>query len=216
MHFTNKMLAILILSTILISLGTSLFMVHKIHRLDQEPRPTYLSGHAIEDYGNVSVDVTNQIAIQINASNMIAFQNCSPLPDRVAIINSENSSDTGTVCPTFTPSNLTIVNLGNIEANVSINVSNVGTAHGTGGTFLNGGIGGSAIAYRTSNHSGCLNGLIGTYTNFTNTSLIYPACNRLTVGENRAFDFNVQIQVPQSMNSGTNQVNLTFWAEQAS
>lgn len=219
MDISNKTLAMFLVAAIVVSIAGTTISLNKLGGVGSNA-PT---GYATTDIGNVTINIGAAVSIIINttgSSDTLAF-GCTPSGDSDVIINSENTSDTPTYCPT-NPNNATIkvYNDGNVDANVSINVSNVGentSAHtGGAGTFLSSPGSNSWIAYRIFNGTnvGCAGNQPSGYNNFTTSGVFHQACDNLSY-PNGDFHFAVEMLLPKSADTVTGDyVEVTFWAKE--
>ncbi len=214
MDISNRALAVLLLATMVVSLGGTIVSLNRLGSIS-------VTGMAPTDIGTVNLTVEGAVSIITEDGASIDFGTCTPSSATTLTLNSENTSDTGTACVGGNiPTPIYVRNDGNVDANVTLNASDRGTAQG--GNFLLGpDPDQSALAYRTvnegggGNSGGCNSGLVGPYTNFTGTPVL--VCGNLTGGiatGNNSFATHFQIVFPRSAFQVTESVTITFHAVQ--
>ncbi|RMG27033.1 MAG: hypothetical protein D6732_20570, partial [Methanobacteriota archaeon] len=118
---SNKTLASLLVLAIVASLGGTLLV------LNQEA-PVFLTGFATTQTGNVTVNVTQVTAIQLNVAE-IDFGQISvddTVPGKFCSVNT-NGGTASAACNNNTPiptNGLQIENTGNVDANIMLNSTN--------------------------------------------------------------------------------------------
>lgn len=211
MDISNKTLAMFLVAAIVVSIaGTTI----SLNRLDRMSTGDGLTGYATSGVGNVTVNVNSQLSISVT-DDIIAFGNCQPFSGVDTVIDSETASVAWAhdVCSGFTPDYIQVINDGNVNANVSINASNRGEAHG--GTWLTSGGADSWFAYKIStSDSGCTGTFPSSYTNITSAAWV-QGCTNLTYGANNAMELNIQTVIPNDADVASSYVELTFWATNA-
>lgn len=212
MDISNKTLAMFLVAAIVVSIAGTIISLNKI----TEVGPGGLTGMAPTDTGNVTVNVGATVSIIISGDDTIAFQ-CSPSPDYNYTVNSEVTDDTGVACTVpAAPDPIVVLNDGNVNANVSINVSDIGEQQG--GTMVLSPGGWSGFAYRTMNTTssgGCYGSYQAAYANFTSTVAFYIACDNLTYGANNGMRFHAQLFLPEDTFVGSSYSEILFWAKEA-
>ena len=218
MDISNKTLAMFLVAAIVVSIAGTTISLNRLDRMSVGG-PT---GYATSDVGNVTVSVGSQLSIAVVPSkNTIAFQSCTPQSGADVVIDSTQSGGDGNgaggVCPAYlTPTNIQVINDGNIDANVSINASNTGEIDG--GTWLTSGTGDSWFAYRTltnDSNGGCSGTDSSGFKNITNTAAWYVGCTNLTYGASNAMKLDIQTVIPNDADVASSYVELTFWAKNA-
>lgn len=217
MDISNKTLAMFLLIAIVISLGSTVFYLNRLDRLQQET-PT---GFASTDTGTVSLNVQSQISITTADSDTLDFLNCYPNPTFHLFVNSELGKNTsGAIgnCTITNQNNISVRNDGNTNANVTIQADDVGEAQG--GNFVAAqSSAASALAYKVTNASrdagssgGCYGTMQSTYTNFSTAATEYNACNNLSYGVDTTNSIVVdfEIKLPSDALPGADSVTVTF------
>jgi len=212
---SNKTLTYLLITFIIISIGgiiTSLAQLYTHTTTKALPS----TGQAITSNGNVSISITSTLSITTIDDDTINFSSCSP--GRV-IYSNITGGNTHNDCPYFTADEILIRNDGNIEANVSINFSNWGEAHG--GTFINSTTNNSWIAYKITNSSsnnsyegGCMGNYQSTLLNVTSTNAHnLLGCDHLQAdGTYNSFELDIAIYIPETTTTGSDELTITFIA----
>ncbi len=215
MDISNKTLAMFLVAAIVVSVAGTIVSLNKLDSVSY-------TGFATSMTGNVSVTVASQLSITTADSDTINFGSCTPQSGADSVINSEDTQDTPSVCTGFSATNISVRNDGNVNANVTINASDRGEAHG--GTFINGASDNSWVAYKTVNQSGhgsyaggCMSSVQSSYTNITATYNTWmKACENLAYGPTyNSIDTHVQIMIPSDAVVGSDQLVLTFYAQNA-
>ena len=212
MDISNKTLALLLLAAMVVSLGGTIISVSQISDLQ--------TGMATTPTGNVDLNVQGALSITTDDANQINFGDCTPLSGENGVINSEQGKNTTTVCSGNgnLPSNISVRNNGNVDANVTIQADDVGEAHG--GSFIpSNSSGASELRYKTAdsgvsgNQGGCTGTLQTSYTNITTAGTEYTGCSVLTPGSTQnSFLTNIELVVPFDATPGSSSVTLTFTA----
>ncbi len=222
---SNKQLSIVLTALIVITIAGVVGLLAKTSSI--QPPGHVLTGNALSATGNISITIQETLSITTADGNNINFGDCTPQSGADSVINSEDTQDTPSVCSSFTDgygnnADILVRNDGNVYANVSINASDWGEAHG--GTFIDGASDNSWLAYKTLNDSshgtyggGCMGSVQSGYTNITasyNTWML--GCSNLTyAGDNNSFQFEVQAMLPQDATVGSSEVVFTFIAQNA-
>ncbi len=218
MDISNKTLAMFLVAAIVASIAGTMISLNKLGAIEG---PT---GYVPHDYtGNVTINITEELSITISTDTVIDFGSCSPLPGQIAFITSENNAAAVTACQNTgsLPDFFTILNDGNVDANVTINVSDIGYHNfGSGaGTFLaNTNSDESYIAYSITDTTSCTGFPAAGYHNFTDASLAWQGCDNLTFRSgDKDFQFDIGIGLPADATPGQGQETLTvtFWGQQA-
>jgi len=208
--------------TLMVSLATTYLTLNKISNAVR-PMPVTISGFATSDTGRARIHIEDLLAIDVdNNSNLINFGECTPTSitnSNVSISSEMNETEinaTGMSCSNSTlPSFIKILNVGNVEANVSVYSNKLGpdllvSSRGE-------------IYYRTVNgttNGGCA--LANTQPDYLEISGIGPgnrtnACNNLTPGSlTNSVNFYVNLTVPNDAETPEiaegNLVTFTFEA----
>jgi hypothetical protein len=226
MDITNKTLAVMLVAAIVVSIGGTFISLTRLGDASTIGYNTYNAS------GEVSLTIQSSLSITTTDSDTINFGSCNLGEGSAGItINSDVSglgSNTGADCSGagsgFIATPIAVRNDGNLHANVSFNVSKVGT--GNGGDFLNTGSTDSSIGYKLLNQglvgsAGCA-GILGngvdntsmaSYVVFQNTSEL-NACSNLTAGSANTFLTHFQIVIPTAAASGDN-VTVTYFATES-
>ncbi len=214
MDVSNKTLAMFLVAAIVVSIAGTIISLNKLGEVSY-------TGYALTDTGQVNISVGTTLSITTQDDNTIDFGTCTPQGGTDVVISSEvaNGDATYGICSGFTPDEILVRNDGNVNANVTINASDWGEAHG--GTFLPSSSGNSWIAYKITNASsaggyngGCVGNYQSTYTNITNTyNSNMLGCDNLSAhATDNSFEFDVEILVPNDAQSTTSSLTLTFIA----
>jgi hypothetical protein len=208
------LLAVLVIaSCALMALSTivSMSIIWSIHQPEHQ-----LTGKSVQN-GDVRIDIAHQLSIIVD-DGLINFSGCSP--GRI-IYSDTHFGNEYLSCPQFVPDSISVRNDGDVQVNVSLNVSAWGLAHG--GTFLESTDNTSFIVYKITNQStnpllggGCVQGLQDSWMNITSGEY-YPACDRLRAHAiNNSISFDIGIHVPFNVTSGTSEITITFMASHPS
>lgn len=212
MSVSNKTLAVMLLAAIVVSLGGTFISLNKLGSI---------STTGYQTFGTVELNISTSLSITTDGTN-IDFGACSLGTDAAGItINSETAQgNVADSCADYvTPTYISIRNNGNLNAEVTFNVTDVGT--GQGGTFLNTGDTNSSIAYKLQNiatgayQPGCAGTMSSdnVYVNFSNTNEI-GVCTNLTTGTDSIMRTDYEIVVPTAASEGDT-VTITFFAQEA-
>lgn len=211
MDISNKTLALFLLGAIVVSLGGTILSLNKLGDLQ--------TTGFVTQTGQVDLEINASLSITTEDNSEIDFGTCSPFPAVPGTINSENGLNTTAMCGAYAGDGIFVRNNGNVNVNITVQASNVGSVHG--GTFLNATSNTSAIAHRTANEGndspftgGCEGVVVGSYTNFTAINTPVLICSNLTFGAlANSMETHVQIVVPHDVPVGPQSVTLTFTAE---
>lgn len=214
-ELSNKALSLFLLAAIVVSLGGTLVVLNKLGTM----HPT---GFAASATGTVNLTVASTKSITTNESNLINFGSCTTAGSYFDVINSENTLNTSTRCPSLdsTYRNISVRNDGN--ANGSITVAFSACAPGGGNAscaFLNSsGSPKSTLQFRTTSSGrppytgGCSNTPITAYTIVNGTHPV-AACTQLDAGASaNSLVLNVQIGLSPSTYLVTNTQNTVTFA----
>ncbi|MBD3209645.1 hypothetical protein GF367_04490 [Candidatus Woesearchaeota archaeon] len=209
MDISNKTLAMFLVAAIVVSIAGTTISLNRLGQVKYGP-----TGFADYDIGNVTVNVGSTLSISISGDNTIAFGTCTPVGGQDIVLDSEGTGAGNCSVMTGAGDHIIVINDGNLNANVSINVSDVGEVHS--GNFLPTGAGTKSwIAYKTTDvATDCQSGEIGSYTNFTSTASWYQACTNLTPGGN-GIQFDVEILLGSDATTASSYIDTTFWAKNA-
>jgi hypothetical protein len=215
MEISNKTLGLLLIAAIVVSLGGTIVSLNK---LDATSTTGYVTNNQT---GNVSLSVGAALSIIISGDAEIAFGECTPDVNSALILDS-NASASGannSACSGGTfPDNITIVNDGNVNANVTIRTSANGTTLFDGDTN-----GGFAYMARNAVETGCANGLQDSYVEFTveddgiaSDTDLNPLCGNLSYADaGDEIQVFARITLPASVDTTTGSADITFEATQA-
>lgn len=219
MDISNRALAMFLLAAIVVSLAGTLTSINKLGSLT----PT---GYASTATGTVDLTVAGSLSVTTQDANAINFGSCTPVPGLQVVINSENltntSGDNG-ICTYASIQNISARNDGTVDANVTIQASDVGENAG-GGTFLASAAGTSDIAYKITNASrqatssgGCsaATRAFDQYWNLTASATEFPLCANLTwgaVGNPNSVVTDFEIVVPENVPTQAASVTITYTA----
>lgn len=222
MDISNKTLAMFLVAAIVASLAGTMISLNKIGGLGYGP--TGFATNAT-DTGNVSITVESSVAISLGESDII-FTGCTTHPSLNITVDSTGTGVPGN-CSSLVPntpySGITIFNDGNVPANVTFNVSDVGVADG--GTFLPAGnaiYNYSRIYYNivdTGNNDVCggtvmVGGLEGTWRAISGIGTEYSVCDSFDI-TNQDLSFHVQINIPPTATTTKSDMDVTFIACQS-
>ncbi len=216
MDVSNKTLAMFLVAAIVVSVAGTIISLNKLQSVSY-------TGFATTATGNVSVNIASQLSITTSDHSYIDFKNCTPQSGvGTDTINSEGGGQTSTVCSSFsdtgTNGEILVRNDGNVNANVTIDFSDVGEADG--GTFLPSPSDTSRIQYKIINdssasyHGGCVGSYPSSYTTVTNSAKTNRVgCTNLKYGGTyNSFQMEVQITLPHDADVGYNSIDFTFTA----
>ncbi len=222
---SNKELSYVLVALIVVSIGGFISLLSVTAPF--KPVAYDFTGHATTASGNVSINIQQSLSITTTDGHTINFGNCTPQAGSDSVVNSEDGANTPTVCSSFTDgygndADILVRNDGNVYANVTINASDWGEAHG--GTFIDGASDNSWLAYKTLNSSsapsyggGCMGSLQSSYTNITSSyhgNML--GCDKLSYGSvNNSFQMEVEAMIPQDAVVGSSAVTFTFTAHNA-
>lgn len=210
MDISNKALAMFLLAAIVVSLGGTIVSLNKLDTVST-------TGYATSDQGIAQLNVSESLSIILDYDS-IDFGACT-LGEGVPInITSEDTLNTSAFCSSFDANPFAIRNNGNVAANVTVNVSDVGTADG--GTFLSPGTN-SVVRYEVtsggdgSNTDGCTGEGPASYTDIEATGTKYAVCDSLAAvaapGANSVL-VNVNFEVPNDSPTGVASLTYEFIA----
>ncbi|MFP4524390.1 MAG: hypothetical protein ACLFO2_03720 [Candidatus Woesearchaeota archaeon] len=207
------------MAAIVVSIAGTTISLNKLETMREGP-----TGYATYDEGNVSLTVSDSLSIVLeNDRDLLNFGSCQPPEDGIVI---DSDADWGGAkhdgaCGGYSDEGfLQLRNNGNMDANVTMNVTDAGEAHG--GTFLESNDAlGSWIAYKIANntdHPGCVSGAATNYTNITNADRQdLPACDNLqAAGNDHSMNLYAKVYLPQTTHIGQDDLQITFWAQEAS
>jgi len=210
---SNKSLAFLLVGAIILSLfGTMI----SLGRLGKIAAPPIITGQATSGQGTASVNIASMLNIML-VTSAIDFGTCYPNTSRTAgyadRLDSNDTSEGGVSdgkCTGLTPNpqNITIRNLGNQDANVTVNIDNNTMTGGSNQSLY------FAIV-NSSDYPGCYKGISFTWINFTNVTpnanSEYETCVNLS-GLNKQYWFFLRLYLPQNPTPGSKTATLTFTA----
>lgn len=229
MDISNRALAVLLLATMVVSLGGTIVSLNRLGSLSTTGFTPAVG------VGTVNLTINESISITTEDSSFINFGLCIPFPGMATVVNSEEGENTSTRCPEYVPSvnpedpgdyghgYIAVRNNGNVDVNVTIVSDDVGAAQGGG--FLNSSSGTSTLEFRIDNdghdsYGGGCDGNIPAgrevYTPFNLTDPEVLVCGNLTTDStDNSFLTYIQITLPYDA-TGSAEAELTFWAESLS
>jgi len=171
------------------------------------------TGHALVQTGNISIGIDTVLSITAD-DTIINFNGCRA---GTTVYSNVNRGDGVDACESFSTDSIIIRNDGTLFANVSVSFSDWGGA--SNGTFLDSPDNSSWVVYAISNTSalpmyggGCHDFMQSSWTNITDNSS-YRACDRLAPDNSyNSFTFDIGINIPENMTSGSSSVSITFIA----
>ncbi len=219
MDISNKTLAMFLVAAIVASIAGTMISLDKLGAIDG---PT---GYVPHDYtGNVTINISEELSITISTDSTIDFGACAPLAGQTAFLSSTNNTDAWDSCGDSgsLPDEFVILNDGNVHANVTVNVTNTGTAHSSG-TFIPNSAGGgdSYIAYAvTDDDAGCLGGdrPAAGFHNFTDTTSSFQLCDNLTfttATKDVNVDIGIGLPADATPGAGAQNVSIIFWGQES-
>ncbi|MBN1275753.1 hypothetical protein JXA12_05710 [Candidatus Woesearchaeota archaeon] len=215
MSVSNKSLLVAVCAAFAVTfIGTFLAVSSFSSLLSSRQVPS--TGYASSAQGNVTMHIAKALSITTVDSEVINFTGCAP--GRVIYSNVTGGNDHSD-CPSFLPASIVVRNDGGYEANITMNATDWGEAHG--GLFLDSSTDDSWLAFSVKNDSshavyggGCMDYFPGGWVNITNGSLM-RVCDNLVGGEtHNSLSFDVAIYVPNATGNGTSETLFTFWASQ--
>ena len=216
MEFSNKSLAVLLLAVMVISLGGTILSLNRMNEIKT-------TGYVSSATGTVNLSVSQSVSITTTDGNIVDFGSCSPSSGNGVTTNvtSDVLEQTGTACISFTQSNISVRNDGNVNASVTINASAVGKADNASGAFLSSTSAKSSLMYKSTNAGrltnlgGCTGGTVGSYAPFTQAGYGYPICTNLKagiVGGDNSLVVDFKIVVPNDAPTGVSSDTIGFVA----
>jgi len=208
---SNRVLAGFVIGAVVVSVFGVLFSLGSFSALQDTLHST---GYASSGQGEVRVTFPTTLSITTSDSDTIAFSGCSP--GGVIYSNVSGGNSFGD-CDEFSPGEILVRNDGSYEANVTLEASAWGEAHG--GSFLNSSTGDSWVAYKVSNASshasfggGCAGAFPADWVNVTDGNETRVCDTLLPGGVNNSVEFDIAIFIPAGVGQGENNLSLTFWA----
>lgn len=206
---SNKLLSIFIIITIVISLGGLFLSLNSMDSLSTVAYATSTNASA-----SVSLILPGYLIIDV-LNDSINFGSCSIDRDKGYSIfdsgESDSAYDNSRCVNASFPSYLTVVNIGDIDANVTFEVDIAGDE-----LFSNSS---SWFAYHSLNATikgGCITGLQEIYTNISLSNFEYPVCSNLT-NTNISNAVSLAIRAKIGLNAtGNASMNFQFLATPAS
>ncbi|MCK5107311.1 MAG: hypothetical protein KAQ83_01155, partial [Nanoarchaeota archaeon] len=201
MDISNKTLAMFLVAAIVVSIAGTMISLNELAK-----GPTQITGQAYSDAGTVSVNVGATVSINVATGGAASFT-CSPSTTQDYIIDTEGTHNTGAACTVAPGAPMVVENDGNVDADVSVNISDLGEVTKQGGTFLDGPLDDSWLAYKVTNvtgDEGCVGAANTTYTNFTGlTPDVDQICTNLTaIDATDQLEVDFRMLLPQNAISG--------------
>jgi hypothetical protein len=235
MDVDNKTLVIFLIGAIIISLIGAAISINRINDIILV-RPG--TGYATSGSGYVNITIAPSVAILLY-NDTIYFGSC--ITNSTGYYLYSNETELGNPCTgNLTPGTadgIIVYNEGNVDANISLNATNLGQAQNitnpAGGfetmflnsTSYNSTIYYSAVSEATSFAGGCYNFTPATITNWTNFSQginqYHAICENLSYGHlgalnNEALTVYFRVYVPPGAHVYTNHLaTMVFFAQQA-
>lgn len=208
---SNRVLAGFVIGAVAVSVFGVVFSLGLFSDLQDTLHST---GYASSGQGEVQVTFPTTLSITTSDSDTIAFSGCAP---GGVIYSNVTGGNAAGDCGNFTPGEILLRNDGSYEANVTLEASGWGEAHG--GSFLNSSTDDSWVAYKVSNASshssfggGCAGAFPQGWVNITdgNETVV---CDYLLPGAvNNSVEFDIAIFIPEDVGRGENNLSFTFWA----
>ena len=213
---SNRTLLFFMLGALAIMLSSTLITI--ITFQNTFPHMTPITAQATSDQiGFVQLNIDTSMSITID-DDIINFSGCAP---GNIIYSDRYDGNSQHSCRGFVPDNITVRNDGGASANITLNLTNWGEAHG--GSFLDSVSNSSYVLYKISNSSssmiydgGCNGVMINSWTNITNGSH-FSACDELLAGAvYNSLTFNIGFFVPSDIASGSSELTISFYANPVS
>jgi len=208
MSVSNKTLSILLLAAIVISLGGTFISISRLSSISGTTG--YLTS---SDTGSVNLTINDSLKI-VTYNYTVNFGICALNAGGIGYTVNTNGTNGGTPGCANTPDPLTLSNEGNLNANVTIDVSKFGTDQG--GNFLNssGKIGSdSSLKFALENIDGCVSPTPTTFTAFGSGNNNTVICPTLTYGgAGNSFYVHFEVDIPNNAPPGADSVVITFSA----
>lgn len=213
MELSNRTLSYLLVVAIVASFTITLAGVNNVGILS-------FTGYSTTQPGDISMYVNSLVSITTVDNPTLSFGNCRLSHNNFIIINSENTLNTSSACPEYEPGVITVRNNGNVNVQVTVSPSEIGTADG--GFFLENSTG-SYIEYKIVNdgyplpwQGGCVTGgFPNSYQRFNSLS-DFNVCTDLRSSANgnnqNSVSMEIQIGLPSDVNPGNYSVNFLFTA----
>lgn len=178
------------------------------------PQPEIISGKAVSQDANVRIIVDGTLSITTIDDDLINFSGCAPGEIIYSNVYDGNAFQS---CRGHTPDNMSVRNDGAVDADISINISAIGQAHG--GSFLPSPSNSSYVLYSAQNGSalliysgGCIGTLQESWTNITNSSM-FSVCDRLQADPTaNSVQLNIGFYIPEQVQAGSNELIISFVA----
>jgi hypothetical protein len=218
MELSNKALAVLLLSAMIVSLGGTILSLNRMNSVE-------VVGFATTGTGIVNLTIASFMSITTNDSSLVDFGACSLNDSRAINLTSMSTQDTATYCPSYVGvniSNISVRNNGNVYVNVSIASSECGPGGGNVScTFLNNSnlqvSENGLFMFNTSNSGrstysgGC--GTTVAWTTFNGSGTAYRACTNLNNAiPTNSFVTDFLVRLPRGLSTGAKINTITFTA----
>ena len=211
MSVSNKTLSVLLLAAIVVSLGGTFVSLNRLGSMTPTGYTTF------NETGTVALLVDDNLAIELfpDPANM-NFGTCTLIDGTQGYtVNTDSSGSHENSRCDGAPTGIDVRNVGNIIANVRLEVNDTDTIRG--GNFMNISTSGadSTFEYRTVNLNGCGTGTLEPdYTEFVDTTTLHTGCSVLQTGANNDFRTHFQVGIPDNAR-GQSSVTITFVAMEA-
>jgi len=205
-ELSNRALAVLLVLTIVVSIGGTLISLNSMPKgiagyVSTAQGTTELTISALTEI-TLTDDAVNFGTCGLNSSQTITYQSNAS--------DGESQEDSDSTCTGTFPDYMVLENTGNKYVNLTIS-SNV-----TGATFVNASSGEGSLYFSASNKdpSSCLDGLVTTFTNFTLAANNYTLCNNFspTNTEDELY-LMYQVTLPPDTRDGTKTAQITIVGE---
>lgn len=214
MDISNRALAVLLLATMVVSLGGTILSLDRLGALSATGWTTAA--------GQVNLTVDTELSITTADNNEMDFGTCNPDTDSDLTVNSENQGDVGEAdCPGEELTPIWVRNDGNVPAVVTLESNDWGQAGEAGGSFLPSSAGTSELRYKAINDGsdldtdysgGCAAGLVDSYS-LINDSSSYDVCDNLGYqNENNSVGIHFEIVIPRAADPVPSSATITFTA----
>jgi hypothetical protein len=212
MEISNKALAILLVLAIVVSIGGAVVNMAKLSEFSVIiPTIKGITGMGTTGTVNVSLQATTNLNVtQTFVDFGVGYVTTNMFGARV---NSTGNRTNWTVVGTFTPLNLQLENIGNVNLSVSVSSDKSATTYlgGTNPVFQ------FAATTKTPDVAACVSGynLQSTLTDVTLTTTKNVCSNLGFVAESNELNVSIELIIPYDAPVGNKTVTLTFNSTQA-
>jgi hypothetical protein len=212
MEISNKALAILLVLAIVVSIGGAVVNMAKLSEFSGIiPTIKGITGMGTTGTVNVSLQATTNLNVtQTFVDFGVGYVTTNMFGARV---NSTGNRTNWTVVGTFTPLNLQLENIGNVNLSVSVSSDKSATTYlgGTNPVFQ------FAATTKTPDVAACVSGynLQSTLTDVTLTTTKNVCSNLGFVAESNELNVSIELIIPYDAPVGNKTVTLTFNSTQA-